>query len=454
MAEVRKDELVTLKIENWSSDGSGVARLNGFVIFVKGALVGETCLVRLETVHKTAAWGHVEKLLEASPERMESECPYYPQCGGCQLRHMTYRQELELKRQKVQDALTRIGGQEVSLGAVHGAKNPDRYRNKAQFPVQPGGKTAKIGFYQARSHQVIDVEHCLLQKPEAEAAANAVRQWMKTCQISPYDEKSGRGLVRHVYVRTNQKGESLICLIVNGEKIPSEKSLVSRLRAACPKAVGILLGVNTNKTNVILGDHYRLLWGQDYLMDELCGLQFQLSIPSFYQVNREQAEVLYGRALAFAGLSGKELAVDLYCGTGTISLMLARQAGHVIGAEIVPEAIADAKKNARRNNISNSEFLCADAGEAAEEIARRGMKPDVISVDPPRKGLSQAVIDAIGTMGPERVVYVSCDPATLSRDIRLLDEQGYRLEQVEAVDLFPRTMHVETVCLLSRLHTD
>ncbi|MCD8143840.1 MAG: 23S rRNA (uracil(1939)-C(5))-methyltransferase RlmD [Oscillospiraceae bacterium] len=450
MAELRKNGLVKLKIENWSGDGSGVARLDGLVVFVKGALVGETCMVRLETVHKNAAWGHMEKLLEPSPARVEPDCPYYPRCGGCQLRHMTYAEELQMKRQKVQDALTRIGGQTVTVETIHGAQEPERYRNKAQFPVEPGENGGKVGFFRAGSHQVIPVEHCLLQKPEADAAANAVRQWMRTCQIPAYEERAHRGLIRHVYVRTNRAGESLICLVVNGERVPSEKSLISRLRAACPKAVGILLNVNTKKTNVILGERYRLLWGQDFLMDELCGLTFRLSVPSFYQVNREQAEVLYGRALAFAELTGKETVVDLYCGVGTISLVMAKRAGKVIGAEIVPEAVADAGENARRNGLTNAEFICADAGQAVAELARRGLRPDVVSVDPPRKGLSQAVIDAIGQMEPSKVVYVSCDPATLARDVKLLGEKGYRLTQTEAVDLFPRTGHVETVVQLSK----
>ena len=452
---VKKNDVITLKVENWSSDGSGVARLDGLVVFVKGGLVGETCTVRLETVHKNAAWGRVEQVLEPSPRRVEPDCPYYPQCGGCQLRHMTYEAELEMKRQRVQDALTRIGGQTLELSTIHGAAEPERYRNKVQFPVAPGENGGRVGFFRGRTHDVIDISSCLLQKEEADAAANAVRQWMKTCQVPAYDERAHRGLIRHVYVRTNRQGESLICLIVNdrvqGKKLPSEKSLISRLRGACAGAVGILLGSNTRKTNVILGEDYRLLWGQDYLMDTLCGLTFRLSVPSFYQVNRDQAELLYSRAVEFAGLTGKETVVDLYCGTGTISLVMAKNAGHVIGAEIVPEAIEDAKENALRNQMDNAEFICADAGQAAAELARRGVKPDVISVDPPRKGLSQEVIDAIGQMAPQRVVYVSCDPATLARDVKLLNEQGYVLQKAEAVDMFPRTMHVETVCLLSKL---
>jgi 23S rRNA (uracil1939-C5)-methyltransferase len=451
---VRKNDLVTLEVENWASDGSGVARLDGMVVFVKGGLVGETCKVRLETVHKTAAWGRVEEILVASPQRVEPDCPNYPQCGGCHLRHMSYEAELSMKRQRVEDALHRIGGQTLPVSAIRGAKDCLRYRNKAQFPVAPGEAGPKIGFFRARTHQVIDSTSCLLQKEEADNAANAVRQWMKTCNVPAYEEKAHRGLIRHVYVRTNRAGESLICILANGEKLPSEKSLISRLRAACPHAVGILVGVNTRKTNVILGDRYRVLWGQDYLMDTLCGLSFRLSVPSFYQVNRDQAEVLYGKAVEFAGLTGTETVVDLYCGTGTISLVMAQHAGQVIGAEIVPEAIEDAKENAQRNGLTNAEFICADAGQAAEELARRGLKPDVISVDPPRKGLSQEVITAIGQMAPKRVVYVSCDPATLARDVKLLEKEGYEMQEAQAVDMFPRTNHVETVVQLSKGEID
>ncbi len=453
MAQHRKGELVELHIDSQASDGTGVARLEGMVVFVKGALAGEDCLVRLETVHKTAAWGRAEQLRTLSPNRIEPDCPYDAQCGGCQLRHMTYAAELEAKRQRVQDALQRIGGQSLPVEVIHGAAMPERYRNKAIFPVQATEREVRIGFYRQRSHEVIPIEGCLLQKGEADAVAAAVRQWMQTCRIPAYDERRHSGLLRHIYVRTNRVGESLICLVVNGERLPSEKSLISRLRAACPGAVGILLNVQTRKTNVILGEKYRLLWGQDFLMDTLCGLSFRLSVPSFYQVNREQAELLYQRGVSFAGLTGKETVVDLYCGTGTISLVMAKQAGHVIGVEIVPEAVEDAKENARRNGLENTEFFCGDAGDVVTELARRSLRPDVITVDPPRKGLSQPVIDAIGQMQPQRVVYISCDPATLARDVKLLNEQGYTLTHAEAVDMFPRTVHVETVCLLSKLKT-
>ena len=344
---------------------------------------------------------------------------------------MTYAEELAFKRQKVQDALQRIGGWEGEVTGIHGAKDPDRYRNKIQFPVAEG---PKVGFFRARSHDVIDAPDCLLQPMAATRLRGAFRDWMAAHHIPAYDEKAHRGLLRHFYVRTNRKGQSLCAVIANGEALPQEAALVQALRQAEPNLVGVVLSVNREKTNVILGKTYRTLWGQDYLEDTLCGLEFRLSVPSFYQVNREQAEVLYGRALAFAGLTGRETVVDLYCGIGTITLVMARQAGRAIGAEVIPAAVEDAQANARRNGVENAEFLCADAGQAAQELARRGLRPDVICVDPPRKGISPEVVEAIVQMAPQRVVYVSCDPATLGRDVKRLREGGYQLQQAEAVD--------------------
>ena len=311
-----------------------------------------------------------------------------------------------------------------------------------------------MGFFRARSHDVIDAPDCLLQPMAATRLRGAFRDWMAAHRIPAYDEKAHRGLLRHFYVRTNRKGQSLCAVIANGEALPQEAALVQALRQAEPNLVGVVLSVNREKTNVILGKTYRTLWGQDYLEDTLCGLEFRLSVPSFYQVNREQAEVLYGRALAFAGLTGRETVVDLYCGIGTITLVMARQAGRAIGAEVIPAAVEDAQANARRNGVENAEFLCADAGQAAQELARRGLRPDVICVDPPRKGISPEVVEAIVQMAPQRVVYVSCDPATLGRDVKRLREGGYLLQQAEAVDLFPRTGHVETVVLLSHKKAD
>ena len=273
---------------------------------------------------------------------------------------------------------------------------------------------------------------------------------MKRYRVSAYDETTGKGLVRHIYVRVNRKGESLCCVIANGKQLPREPELAAYVRAAAPGTVGVVLNTNTKKGNVILGEKYRTLWGQDFLMDTLCGLQFKLSVPSFYQVNRDQAEVLYGKALEFAALTGEETVLDLYCGTGTITLCLAKQAKKAIGAEIVPPAIEDAKENAARNNIENAEFFCGDAADIAAKLEREGLRPDVITVDPPRKGLAPEVIASVAGMGPKRVVYVSCDPATLGRDVKIFDGFGYKAVRAAAVDMFPGTRHVETIVLLQR----
>ena len=445
MIEARK--IYRMTIDGYAADGSGVARHEGAVVFVKGAVGGEVCDVLVEKVGRSAVWGRVALVVEPSPARRKSDCPYDRNCGGCTFRHMDYEEELRAKGRKVEDALRRIGGTEVPLSAVHGAERTDRYRNKAQFPVAPG---PKIGFYQARTHAVTDVEDCLLQPTAAASLRAAAKAWMKTQRAMAYDEKTGQGLVRHVYVRTNRAGQSLFCLLINGKRAPEEGLLVDMLRTAEPNLVGVVLGINLKKNNVILGEDYRTLWGDDFLMDEMCGFSFRLSVPSFYQVNRDQAEVLYGRALEFAGLTGSETVLDLYCGIGTISLALSRRAGKVYGAEVVPQAIEDARANAARNGVSNVEFLCADAGEAARRLAQAGVTPQVVCVDPPRKGLAPDVVDTIAAMDPRRVVYVSCDSGTLARDIKRFAAHGYAVRRAEAVDLFPRTAHVETVCLLTR----
>lgn len=444
MAALEKNNIYTARIEGYSSEGLGIARIDGQVVFVHGAVRGELCRVLVMKVLKNAAFGKVTELLEPSPERREPDCPYYGRCGGCDFRHLSYREELWAKRQRVQDALTRLGGSDVEVEEILGAADPLYYRNKSQYPVSAG----KVGFYRARTHDVVDIEHCLIQKPQADAAAAALRDYMRDFAVPSYDEKTGRGLLRHLYVRTNRRGESLVCVLANGERLPREEELVGRLRRAVPDCVGVVLGVNTRRGNTILGERYRTLWGADTLEDELCGLTFRLSVPSFYQVNRDQAEVLYRKAVEYAGLTGGELVVDLYCGAGTITQVMAGGAGRVIGAEIVPEAIEDARENARRNGIENVEFFCGDAAQLAADFAGRGLHPDVICVDPPRKGLAPEVIAAAAQMAPQRVVYVSCDPGTLGRDVKRFAEYGYRVQRAAACDLFPRTRHVETVCLL------
>ena len=445
MEALEKGSIYTAVIDGYSSEGLGIARVNGAVVFVPHAVRGEEIDLRITKVMKTSCAGEIVKIHDPSPERMEPECPYAGKCGGCAYRHLTYPEELWAKRQRVQDALTRIGGLELTVEEILGAKNPEHYRNKSQYPV---GADGSIGFFQARTHKVVPIRRCLIQTEAADRTAQAVGEWMRRYKISAYDETTGKGLVRHVCVRVNRKGESLCCVVVNGNKVPREPELAAYVTAAVPHTVGVLLNSNTRRGNVVLGDKYRTLFGRNYLMDTLCGLEFKLSMPSFYQVNRDQAEVLYGKALEFAGLTGNETVLDLYCGIGTITLCLAKAAKRVIGAEIVPPAIRDAKENALRNHIENAEFFCGDAADIAAKLESDGLRPDVVTVDPPRKGLAPEVIASVAAMGPEKVVYVSCDPATLGRDVKIFREFGYEAKRAAAVDMFPGTAHVETVCQL------
>ena len=447
--ELAKNQEHTVTIEGYGEGGMGVARIDGRVVFVHGALRGEKCRVLILKTLKSVAFAKVLEVIEPSSERITPDCPYFPRCGGCTYRHIRYEEELRLKKQRVQDNLSRIGGSYVTVEEILGARDTLRYRNKAQYPVSKDGA---VGFYRARTHEVIECEHCLLVKPEADAAAEALREYMQSCRVAGYDEKTGRGLVRHLYIRSNAAGESLVCVLVNGDKLPKEDRLVTLLRDACPKCTGIVLGTNTKKGNVILGDRYRTLWGSDRLEDTLCGKTFRLSVPSFYQVNRIQAERLYAKAIEFAGLTGQETVLDLYCGAGTITLALSDHAKKVLGAEIVPEAIDDARENAARNGVKNAEFFCGDASDVAKKLARENLRPDVITVDPPRKGLAADVVESIAEMQPGRVVYVSCDSATMARDVKRLADLGYTAQRACAVDMFPRADHIETVCLLSKLH--
>lgn len=447
MENLEKNAVYSGLVEGYSSEGLGIVRVNGVVVFVPGVIRGEAIELRISKIMKSSAAGELVRVLEPSPARVEPDCPYFGKCGGCDFRHLDYTEELLAKRQRVQDALFRLGGSSVQVEEILGAKNPFCYRNKSQYPVGCGGE---IGFYQARSHQIVPVDRCLLQPEACDQTAKAVGNWMRRYAVSAYDEKTGRGLIRHIYVRVNRQGESLCCVVANGKKLPKEAELTAMVLAVVPKTVGVVLNVNTKKSNVILGEHFRTVWGRSFLLDTLCGLTFKLSVPSFYQVNPAQAEVLYGKALEFSALTGEETALDLYCGAGTITLCMARQAKRVIGAEIVPAAIRDAEENAVRNGIQNAEFFNGDASSIAARLAMEGLRPDVITVDPPRKGLAPEVIAAIVGMKPKRVVYVSCDPATLGRDVRLFAESGYTAARAVAVDMFPKTAHVETIVLLQR----
>ena len=447
MAQLQKNQMYTVSITGYTAEGLGVAKVDGQVIFVHGGVRGERCTVRILKVLKHVAYGRVEEILDPSPARQAPDCPHFPACGGCDFRHISYEEELAAKRQRVEDALRRVGGAELTVEEILGGEAVDGYRNKALFPVSPGGR---VGFYRARSHDVVPAAGCRLQTAQANAAAAAVEAYLREEGVPAYDEATGQGLVRHIYVRTNQVGQSLVCLVVNGTALPREEELVRRIRDACPDAAGVVLNTNTRDTNVVLGDGYRVLWGSDTLTDTLCGLDFQLSIPAFYQVNRGQAERLYEKAAEAAGLTGRETVLDLYCGVGTITLIMARLAKQAIGAEIVPEAVENARANARANGVTNARFLLGDAGDIAKRLAQEDLRPQVVTVDPPRKGLSEEVIAAIAAMGPDRIVYISCDPGTLGRDVKRFSEQGYRADRAAAVDLFPRTRHVEAIVLLQR----
>ena len=447
MEKLREGKIYSGTVEGYSSEGLGIVRLDGAVVFVPQVIRGEEIDLRITKVMKTAAAGEAVKIRKPSVERTKPECPYYGKCGGCDFQHMSYTEELWAKRQRVQDALTRLGGIDLQVEGILGAKNPVGYRNKSQYPV---GANGDIGFFQARTHKVVPIDRCLIQAEVSDRTAGAVRDWMRKYKISAYDETTGKGMIRHVYVRVNRKGESLCCIVVNGKQVPREPELAAFVQGAAPKTVGVVLNTNTRRGNVILGDKYRTIWGKDFLMDTLCGLEFKLSVPSFYQVNRDQAEVLYGKALEYAGLTGEETGLDLYCGTGTITLCLAKQAKYAIGAEIVEPAIRDANENAERNGVKNVEFFCGDSADIAEKLEKDGLKPDVITVDPPRKGLAPEVIASVAGMEPKKVVYVSCDPATLGRDIKIFAGFGYQTVRACAVDMFPGTRHVESVVLLTR----
>lgn len=451
MAEWKKNAVQAVEITGYTAEGFGIARWDGRVVFVPGTIRGEQWEVQLLKVKTNVAWGKGVKLLVSSSERLELDCPLAGRCGGCQYRHMTYQEELRAKRQRVQDALTRVGGVSLELPPVLGAEHPLRYRNKVQFPVCLAKRGLSIGYYRPRSHDVLDVEDCLLQPNIVSAVRNAFKEWMMRFHIPAYDENRRTGLIRHLYVRTNQAGEMLCCVVANGEQIPHAPELAAALQRAAPALAGLVLNVNTQDTNVILGSEFRTIWGRNFLEETLCGLSFRLSVPSFFQINREQTQRLYKKVLEYAALSGQETVLDLYCGIGTISLALAQKAGQVIGAEIVPEAVQDARDNARRNGMVNARFLCGDAGQAAFQLANEGVQPQVICVDPPRKGLAPEVPEILASMGPERIVYVSCDPATLARDLKRFSQLGYQTIQAQAVDLFPRTAHCECCVLLRRM---
>ena len=453
---IRKNDIFEADITAMTAEGSGICRAEGMAVFVPGTAVGDRCAVRIVKVLRKYAFGRLEKLLAPSPDRIAPDCPVAAQCGGCVYRHIRYEAELQIKTQRVRDALERIGGlQDFQMEPILAAPDRCRYRNKCQLPIGLSKDGAlQLGFYAVNSHRIVNTESCLLQPEAFDRAAAAFRRWYAVSGESVYDEASHSGVLRHLYMRRGEmSGEMMVCVVANGAALHEEALLVEMLREAVPEITGVLLNINREKTNVVLGKTCRTLWGKDTITDTLCGLAFEIAPHAFYQVNRTQAERLYGKAAEYAGLTGAETLLDLYCGTGTIGLSMAKNAKKLIGAEIVPAAVENARRNAERNAIQNAEFLCADAAEAARILFERGEKPDVIVINPPRKGCDSALIATIAAMRPKRVVYVSCDPATLARDLKLFGESGYKTETVTPADMFPGTAHVETVVLLSKLNT-
>lgn len=464
---IKKNDKIKLHINAMTSEGSGIGRYkpdadsdkDGLAVFVRGTVPGDDIIAHIIKVSRNYAVGIIDELLSPSSQRIESECPYSKQCGGCSFWQMTYDEELKYKLQRVNDAVSRVGKIDFECDKILPADDIKHYRNKAEYPVRIVNGTLTAGFYAYKSHRVIPVRDCLLQPPEFQAGIDAIAGWAKVSGVTSFDEQTGRGLLRHIYLRKAAgTGEIAVCLVINGRGVPNEKLLIDEILTALPAVKSISVNINRERTNVILGDETRILWGNEKICDTLTPktdsndrtYKFMISPQSFYQVNHDQCEKLYGLVREFASLDGSETVLDLYCGAGTIGLTLADCCKKVYGVEIVPSAIENANANARLNNIENAQFLCADAFEGAFLLEQRGEKIDLLVLDPPRKGCSRDLLDLILSLSIPKIVYVSCDSATLARDMSFLSLGGYKISRMTAVDMFPRTPHVETVVLLRR----
>lgn len=452
---VKKNAIIQGEIIDITNEGYGVLKVEGFPIFIPFTCLGEVVEVIVVKVSKSFAFGKIKEVLKASPMRIEPHCDVYHRCGGCSFSHMNYEAECAIKENYALETMKRIGKVDfakVETLPLHPSSRINQYRNKAQYPIQRDAEgNLRIGFYASRTHNVIDCSSCDLQPAYFSKIVELTRDFMEQYAISAYDEVSHKGLVRHLYIRVAEVSKQLmVCLVINGKTLPHQEAFIQMLIDSELNIASIVLDYNKEKTNVILGNEYQVIYGSEVIVDTLCGNEIEISPLSFYQVNREQAEVLYGVAKEFAGLNKEELLIDLYCGAGTIGLSMAKEVKHVIGVEIIEEAIEAAKRNATRNGYSNTEFYAGDASKLAVDLAKRNLKSDVIVVDPPRKGITQEVIDACVVMNPSRIVYVSCNVATLARDVELFAKVGYDLVKFTTVDLFPRTTHVECVGLLVR----
>ena len=452
MDALRKNETFVVDIDGYTSEALGVCHIHGRAVFVPNTLLGERWEIQLVKVTATVIYGRGLRLLSPALCRVPVECPYFGKCGGCDTWHMSYEEELRFKRAKVDAALQRIGKQQITTEAILGSSQVRGYRNKGIFAFATRDGQPVFGFYRPRSHDLIPIDRCLIQSEWSCRTAAAVRDFLAKNEIPVYDEKTGRGRVRHVFCRQAiHTKDAVVCIVATGGFGEKTQALIDHLRNASPELTGIVLVVNKQAGNAILSGDFHTLWGKAEMEDSLCGLRFEIAPQAFFQIHPPQAERLYQQAAAYALEASPSLIFDLYCGAGTISLCLAQRGVRVIGAEIVPEAVENAAENAKRNGLENVEFLCADAGQAANALASRGLRPDVIVVDPPRKGMTEDAISACASMAPERIVYVSCNPATLARDILRFQEHGYNLKHVTAVDMFPKTSHVETVVLMSRI---
>ncbi len=451
-APIKKNDEIDVIFEDLTHDGKGVAKVDGYPLFVANALPGEKGKIKVTKLNKGYGFGRLIDLYEKSEFRIEPACPIFAECGGCQLQHLSYEGQLQAKEKQVRDVLARIGKLEnVKVYPVLGMENPWHYRNKAQVPIgeQEGGLVG--GFYKQRSHEIVDMEACLIQQEENDAVLQKVKSICGEFGIRAYNEKTHKGTLRHIMVRTGKvTGEIMVVLITRTPDIPNRRKLVEKIVKEVPGIKSVIQNVNTKRTNVIFGEQTNVLWGEEVIYDCIGDVKFAISARSFYQVNPEQTKVLYDKALEYAGLNGEETVIDAYCGIGTISLFLAQRANKVFGVEIVPEAIEDARRNAELNGITNVEFAVGEAETVIPQWYEQGVRADVLVVDPPRKGCDETLLQTIIEMKPKKVVYVSCNPATLARDLRILEDGGYEAVQVQPVDMFPQSVHVEAIVLLQR----
>lgn len=444
---MQKNDIFEIEITGMTDDGSGVGRAEGIAVFVPYAILGETARVIIIKIMKNYAVGKLLEVLKPSTEREKSDCKFFYQCGGCALRHMSYKEELRFKHQKVSDCFTRIGGfDKLIINNIVPAKSRQRYRNKSQFPITPDG----IGMYANHSHRLIEIDDCLISHPSSKKITAAVRYWIKTYSVLPYDEKTGRGVIRNLYTRYGKNG-AIVCIVTASSKLPHSDELVSELKKCGANVCGIIQNINTKNTNVVLGKETKTLWGDSELIDNIGHVEFYISPLSFYQVNKSQTEKLYTIAREFADLKGCETVWDMYCGIGTIGQFMADKCKKIIGVEVVPEAVENAVRNAKHNGIENAEYHCGKAENIIADLVKHGEAPDVVVLDPPRKGCDKRLIDILSSIRDlKKIVYISCKPSTLARDAKIFAENGFEIKSVTPVDMFPGTPHVECVTLLQK----